>query len=244
MPPEQRAIPGDTLMDVRNHKMFRFMCQIETLTAYMFKGHYLDEPAVIVERCPRHLRELTELERQNVQHVQNAGGTNLGCTNTPSSSSSRDVECEGCDKRMSVVNPSPSPGLSVVIPSPSPGQGEPASVTPPRVSQGDLDQTTFFTINMDSLQRFVVQHNNTVTDLKTAGRCLGLVVTTSGRGIYSPTLPICGRIAFGLKSRAIKALNAAGVKAKKNLFKFDYHSTTGFYQPSEFCESIFLLFCL
>ena len=231
MPTEQTAIPDDILMDLRHKKMFHFLCEILTRTGYLFKGYYIEEPDVIVERNPRHLRELTELERQNVQRAQNVGGTNQA---TPSPS--RDVDCEGCDTRMSVV-----------FPSPMRGNGEPRAIASPRVSESalvsDCEQTmlSMFAISMTSLEKFDVEHNKTLADLKTAGRLLGLRVTTTGRGIYSSTLPICGRIAFGLKSRAITALKAAHVKAKINLFKFGYHSTTGFYQPSEFCGSIYCI---
>ena len=124
-----------------------------------------------------------------------------------------------------------------LIPSPSTGQGKPTAVTPRRVSpceRGDIvGAEHFFTRSMTSLQEFALQINNTLADLKTVGRCLGLRVTTTGRGIHSPTLPICDRIAFGLKARAIASLKVAKVKAKINLFKFGYHTSTGFYQPSE-----------
>ena len=62
IPTLQTAIPGATLMDIRHNKPFRFLCQIEAATALLFKGHYLDEPEIIVERSPRHLRELKDLE--------------------------------------------------------------------------------------------------------------------------------------------------------------------------------------
>ena len=159
----QKAMEGDTLIDLRHNKLFHFLGEIETLTAIMFKGHYFDEADVILERSPRHLRQLTELERQNMRC------TTLGCTTTVqcrTPSPYRGEECGGC-VRMSV------------IPSPSTGQGKQTAVTPRRVSpceQGDIIGEHFFTRSMTSLQEFALQINNTLADLKTVGRCLGLRV--------------------------------------------------------------------
>ena len=94
-----RARYGDTLKDVSLDELFHFQCEIDTGHAdgQRFKGHYLDNPSLIVERHPRHLRPLTrEEKRQTNRCLSLTQSASRNRSHTPA----RAGECAGCVRRM------------------------------------------------------------------------------------------------------------------------------------------------
>ena len=61
---------------------------------------------------------------------------------------------------------------------------------------------------IEQVQEFALQTNNTLAYLKRVGKSLGLRVTQTARGEYARNLPVCPRIGFGIKRRAVLVLKA------------------------------------
>ena len=209
---------GETLKDTTLKRFFRFICEIDTGHGHgaLFKGHYLDAPLVSVERHPRHLRPLTQQDKNNLASEQLL--LTDGSIATP-----RVDDCDGCLKRMSVL---PSPRSHN-----SPGPDNNPLVL--RGEQGQIAQKFYCSATTTAVQEFALQVHNTLDHLKRVAKTIGLRVLSTGRGTYARNLPICGRITFGLKLKTIMALKARNVKAKEQLFKFAFHVKTGFYEPSK-----------
>jgi len=85
---------------------------------------------------------------------------------------------------------------------------------------------------LEQVQEFVLQTNNSLAYLKRIDKSLGLRVTQTGRGEFARNLPVCPRISFGLKRRAILVLTSRNIRVQTHLFKFGFHVQTGFYEPS------------
>ena len=216
-----RASYGDTLKDVTLDELFHFQCEIDTGHAdgKRFKGHYLDNPRLIVERHPRHLRPLTREEKihanRNLSLTQSANWSH-----TPP----RAGECAGCVTRMN-ENPTAREVTQV--------RDSNAFVSPRQ--QVERLKHYFGSTSCNQLlevQEFALRTNNTLAYLKRVGKSLGLRVTQTGRGEVARNLPVCPRIAFGLKKRANLVLKSRNITVQTHLFRFGFHVQTGFYEPS------------
>ena len=208
---------GDTLKDVTRGSLFHFVCEIDTgqNDGTRFKGHYLDNPLLVVERHPRHLRHLTHEEKIHVP---------LSLTHRCSTPPRVDGECAGCVRRM---NENPSAGSGTPARDSNPGVSRPQQLERIQHYLGSNSPK-----QLGAVQQFALQSNNTLVHLKRVAKSLGLRVTTAGRGVFARNLPICTRITFGLKTRAVRVLTSRNIRVTANLFKFGFHVLTGFYEPS------------
>ena len=218
-----RASYGDTLKDVTLDELFHFQCEIDTGHAdgKRFKGHYLDNHLYIVERHPRHLRPLTREEK-----IQ--GNRNLSLTQSANWSRTppRAGECGGCVRRMN-ENPTAREVTQV--------RDSNAVVSPPQQVERlkhYFGSTSTSCNQLLQVQAFALRTTNTLAYLKRVGKSLGLRVTQTGRGEVARNLPVCPRIAFGLKKRANLVLKSRNITVQTHLFRFGFHVQTGFYEPS------------
>ena len=219
-----RASYGDTLKDVTLDELFHFQCEIDTGHAdgKRFKGHYLDNHLLIVERHPRHLRPLTHEEKRQANRC-------LSLTQSASRNWSRTPpragECAACVRRTN-ENPTTRQGTPPVRDS---------NTSVSRAQQLEMETHYFGSSSRNQIvqvQEFALQTNNTLAYLKRVGKSLGLRVTQTARGEYARNLPVCPRIGFGIKRRAIQVLKSRNIRVQTHLFKFGFHVQTGFYEPS------------
>ena len=218
-----QALYGDTLKDVSLDELFHFQCEIDTGHAdgKRFKGHYLDNHLYIVERHPRHLRPLTREEK-----IQ--GNRNLSLTQSANWSRTppRAGECGGCVRRMN-ENPTAREVTQV--------RDSNAVVSPPQQVERlkhYFGSTSTSCNQLLQVQEFALRTTNTLAYLKRVGKSLGFRVTQTGRGEVARNLPVCPRIAFGLKKRANLVLKSRNITVQTHLFRFGFHVQTGFYEPS------------
>ena len=153
-----QALYGDTLKDVSLDELFHFQCEIDTGHAdgKRFKGHYLDNPLLIVERHPRHLRPLTrEEKRQANRCLSLTQSTSRNRSHTPA----RAGECAGCVRRMN-ENPTTRQDTPPVRDS---------NTLVSRPQQVERVQHYFGSTSrnqIEQVQEFALQTNNTLAYLK------------------------------------------------------------------------------
>ena len=220
-----RARYGDTLKDVTQDALFRFQCEIDTGHAdgKRFKGHYLDNPLLIVECHPRHLRPLTHEEKMH-SNADLQMSLPQSASRSRSRTPPRAGECAGCVRR-TIENPTARQGTPV--------RDSNALVSRPQQVERAKHYFGSTSRNQrEQVHEFALQTNNTLADLKRVGKSLGLRVTQTARGEFARNLPVCPRIGFGLKRRAILVLRSRNIIVRTHLFKFGFHVQTGFYEPS------------
>ena len=132
--------------------------------------------------------------------------------------------CAGCVRRMNenptALQDTPERDSNALV-------SRPEQVARVKHYFGSTSPTQFVQV-----QEFALQTNNTLAYLKRVGKSLGLRVTQTARGEFTRNLPVCPRIGFGLKRRAILVLKSRNIRVQTHLFKFGFHVQTGFYEPS------------